>query len=240
MSLHVAFTQKASQLWQWRQGPHLRPQTHKTTLQHVCSDPVYESCWVAKGRSQLATENTHMSSLKRWVGHCLQKHWAGLHLTVDNITAGSGARAEGQGRRSAREPLELGTSMEFVHWLPSCPPPHQWCEIFDSSGTSELGFCLRYRLDFLCFILIPVWWWFSYLDHKRQKIFKAAFSEVSKDSGAKLLQSQTTCHISIPARRKTFSNWKLNKQHREMVIFICPPVPSIRPSHSKHSIHTGY
>lgn len=32
----------------------------QVTLQHVCSDPIYRSCWVAKGRSQLAVENTLM------------------------------------------------------------------------------------------------------------------------------------------------------------------------------------
>lgn len=58
----------------------------------------------------------------------------------------------------------------------------------------------RLLIGFLCFILIPIWCCFPYLNQSRQKIFKAALSKVGKDSRAKLLQSQTTCDVSIPAR----------------------------------------
>ena len=91
----------------------------------------------------------------------------------------------------------------------------------------------------LCFILIYIWWWFSYLNHNRQKILKATFSKVSKKSGAKSLESNNWGHLNS-CQVKTLSNLKFNKWHRELMTLIGPKAPSIRSSHSKLSLHSGY
>lgn len=175
-----------------------------------------------------------MTSLKRWVGHCFQKNWAGPRLTVDNVIAGGQrVRAEATGSGDVCGAPGLFADSLLDPLLTSDVRRLTAVECLSSDS------CLGYWLDFPCSILILIWWWFSYLNHNRHRIFEVASSKIRQDSGAKSWRRQTTWDISIPARWKRFSNWKLNKRHREWVIPACPPAPSTRPSHSKHSIPTG-
>lgn len=70
--------------------------------------PRAESSWMPR---------TSMSSLQRWVGHCLQKDWAGLHLAVDNIIAGSGL-----GLRVRAEASGTGEALGAPGWFTDSPP----------------------------------------------------------------------------------------------------------------------